>query len=146
MVDLLSNKFLCSFVLTQKNQKVKKEKIYSTFLSFALIGLSLYCDFSIWCCCWRPRQQLIAQILIFAWAATKKICNIIFMKMSRRLYCIVLYIEESLAGRPTKALHGTPTRAGNRIVVGEEHQGRQRNESNQVFPRYEASVHSAALR
>jgi len=47
MAGLLSNKFLCSFVLTQKNQKVKKEKIYSTFLSFALIGLSLYCDFSI---------------------------------------------------------------------------------------------------
>jgi hypothetical protein len=31
--------FLCSFVLTQKNQKVKKETIYSTFLSFALIEL-----------------------------------------------------------------------------------------------------------
>ena len=31
--------FLRSFVLTQKNQKVKKEKIYSTFLSLALIEL-----------------------------------------------------------------------------------------------------------
>ena len=33
--------------MTQKNLKVKKEKIYSTFLYFALIELLYYCNFNI---------------------------------------------------------------------------------------------------
>jgi hypothetical protein len=37
---------LRSFALTQKNQKVKKEMIYSPFLSYTLMLLLYYCNFN----------------------------------------------------------------------------------------------------
>jgi len=43
---LLAIYFFCLDTKESNKEKIKKEKIYNTFLSFALIKLQYYCDFN----------------------------------------------------------------------------------------------------